>query len=102
MREINDKNFENVLNSDKLIVTDFYAEWCMPCKMVAPILEELSKEYSEVEFYKCNVDDSPETANKNGIRNIPAVFFFKDKKLIDKQIGAVSKSTFENKIKKLL
>lgn len=103
MKEVNDKNFDEVLkNSSKLLMVDFWAEWCGPCRMIGPTMEEISNEYSDqVTVAKCNVDESPNVSRQMGIRNIPAVLFFKDGKVIDRQIGAAAKSIYINKIKNL-
>jgi len=102
--EVNDNNFEElVVKSDKPVVVDFWAEWCGPCRMIAPIIEEMSKEYSgKALITKCDVDNNPQIAAKYGIRNIPTVLFFKDGKIADKQVGAVPKSNFINKLNALL
>lgn len=102
--EVNDGNFEEiVLKSDKPVMVDFWAEWCGPCRMIAPALEEISKEYTgKVVVAKCDVDNSPGVAAKFGIRNIPTVLFFKDGKVADKQVGAVPKSNFISKLNILL
>ena len=100
MKEVTDKNFNDlVLKSTKPVVVDFWAPWCGPCRMVSPILEELSDEYSDVEILSCNVDDNPLSAQKFGIRNIPTVMFFNEGVHKDTQIGAGSKQLFESKIK---
>jgi thioredoxin 1 len=97
---LNEKNFEReVLQSDVPVMVDFWAPWCRPCLMVSPILEEISKEYADkVTITKCNVDDNPELSSKFGIKNIPAVLYFKNGKIVDRQIGAVTKSTYINKL----
>jgi thioredoxin 1 len=102
--EVNDSNFEEVVvKSAKPVVVDFWAEWCGPCRMIAPIIEELAKEYSEkIVVTKCDVDNSPAVAAKYGIRNIPTVLFFKNGSIADKQVGAVPKNVFVNKINALL
>ncbi len=102
--EVNDGNFDEVvLKSDKPVIVDFWAEWCGPCRMIAPIIEEISKEYSErAVVVKCDVDNSPGVAAKYGIRNIPTVLYFKDGKVADKQVGAVPKSNFVSKLNALL
>jgi thioredoxin 1 len=102
--EVNDKTFDEiVIKSEKPVIVDFWAEWCGPCRMIAPIIEELSKEYSgKATVVKCDVDDSPLVAAKYSIRNIPTVLFFKDGKVADKQVGAVPKSNFVNKLNALL
>jgi thioredoxin 1 len=102
--EVTDSNFEEVVvKSDKPVVVDFWAEWCGPCRMIAPIIEELSKEFSgKAVITKCDVDNNPQIAAKYGIRNIPTVLFFKDGKIADRQVGAVPKSSFVNKLNALL
>ena len=102
--EVNDSNFEEVVvKSDKPVMVDFWAEWCGPCRMIAPFVEEISKEFEgRAVVAKCDVDNSPGVASKFGIRNIPTVLFFKNGKVADKQVGAVPKSNFVNKINKLL
>jgi len=102
--EVNDNNFDEVvLKSDKPVVVDFWAEWCGPCRMIAPIMEEISKEYSDkAVVVKCDVDSSPSVTAKFGIRNIPTVLFFKDGKVADKQVGAVPKNNFVSKLNALL
>jgi len=102
--EVNDLNFDEVvIKSDKPVIVDFWAEWCGPCRMISPIIEEISKEYSEKAVVaKCDVDSSPQVAAKFSIRNIPTVLFFKDGKIADKQVGAVPKSNFVSKLNALL
>lgn len=101
---VNDGNFDEVvIKSDKPVVVDFWAEWCGPCRMITPIMEELTKEYEgKAVITKCDVDNNPQVASKYGIRNIPTVLFFKDGKIADKQVGAVPKSSFINKLNALL
>ena len=102
--EVNDSNFdETVINSDKTVIVDFWAEWCGPCRMVAPIIEEISNEFEgKVIVAKCDVDSSPGVAAKFGIRNIPTILFFKDGKIADKQVGAVPKGNFVTKLNALI
>lgn len=102
--EVNDANFDEVvLKSDKLVLVDFWAEWCGPCRMIAPIMDEISKEYEgKVLVVKCNVDNSPLTPGKYNVRNIPTVLFIKNGQVADKQVGAVPKSAFINKLTPLL
>ncbi len=101
---VNDSNFDEVvLRSDKPVMVDFWAEWCGPCRMIAPFVEEISKEYEEKALVvKCDVDDSPGVAARFGIRNIPTVLFFKDGQVADKQVGAVPKNNFVAKLESLL
>ena len=102
--EVNDDNFDEiVIKSDKPVVVDFWAEWCGPCRMVSPIMEEISDEYSgKALVVKCDVDSSPVISAKYGIRNIPTILFFKNGKIADKQVGAVPKNNFVNKLKALI
>jgi thioredoxin 1 len=101
---VNDSNFDElVLKSDKPVMVDFWAEWCGPCRMIAPFIEEMAKEYEgRALVVKCDVDSSPGVSVKFGIRNIPTVLFFKDGKVADKQIGAVPKGSFVAKLNALL
>jgi len=99
--EINDSNFKNtVVESDKVAMVDFWAEWCGPCRMVGPIVEELSKEYEgKAVIGKLNVDDNPNVSMEFDIRSIPTILFFKGGKLVDKQVGVVPKTVLEGKLK---
>lgn len=98
--EITDNNFkETVLDSDKLSVIDFWAEWCGPCRAIGPVVEELAKEYEgKVNIGKVNVDNNPELSTNYGITSIPAILFIKGGKIVDKQIGAVPKNVLDKKI----
>ena len=101
--QITDANIEEVLKTDKLVVIDFWAEWCGPCKMVGPIIEQISEEYKDsVTVGKLDVDNNDDTTSKYGIRNIPTVLFIKNGEVVDKVVGAGSKNMFTDKIDKLL
>lgn len=96
-----DKNFDSeVTHAKGLAIVDMFATWCGPCKMMAPIVEELSKQYEgKVKIGKLDVDESGETASKFGIASIPTTIFFKDGKEVDRLVGFQSKETLEKKIK---
>lgn len=97
--EITDATFEEVLKSDKLVVIDFWAEWCGPCRMVGPIVEELAGEYADKAVIgKVDVDNNDEITSKYGIRNIPTILFIKNGEVVDKQVGAAQKSVLVEKI----
>ena len=101
--QITDSNFRELLNGDKPVVVDFWAEWCGPCKMIAPIVDELAEIYKDqVLIGKVNIDENEDLPAEYGIRNIPTLLFFKNGELVDKHIGAATQTTLENKIKVLL
>ncbi|NLI72779.1 MAG: thioredoxin [Bacteroidales bacterium] len=101
--EFTDGNIKEAIESGKPVVVDFWAEWCGPCRLIGPIIEELAEEYAgKVEIGKMNVDENVDTPNEYGIRNIPTVLFFKDGEVVDKQVGASQKAVFKTKIDALL
>jgi len=104
VKEIKDADFENVvLKSTKPVLVDFWAAWCGPCRMLAPIIEELANEYSDkIDFVKINVDDNPLTPQKYGIRGIPTLILFKDGQAVNTTVGALPKSKIEEMIKKYI
>ena len=97
--KITDANYKELLAQDKLVVVDFWAEWCGPCRSIAPYVEELAAEYEgKALIGKYNVDDDNALSSEMGIRNIPTLLFFKGGKLVDKQVGASSKADLKAKI----
>jgi thioredoxin 1 len=102
--EITDANFEElVVKTDKPVVIDFWAVWCGPCRMIAPLIEEMSTEYEgKAVIGKLDVDSNPNVTSKFGVRNIPTVLFLKGGEVVDKQVGAVPKSVLVQKLEALL
>lgn len=90
--EINENNFDSIINSNKPILIDFWAQWCGPCRMLLPTIEELSTELADsITIYKCNVDENPTLAEKFGIMSIPSLLIFKNGKLLEQKTGGSSK-----------
>ena len=101
--EITDSNVEGLLNEGKLVVIDFWAPWCGPCKQVGPAIEELAAEYEgKAIIGKCDIDENPDLPATYGIRNIPTVLFIKNGEVVDKQVGAAAKNVYKGKIETLL
>ena len=102
--QITDSNFEQEVLKEKLpVLVDFWATWCGPCLMMAPIVEEIAQEYAgRLKVAKLDVDQNNQTSIQYGIRSIPTLFFFKDGKVVDRIVGAVPKQHFVEKIEKIL
>ncbi|WP_418983821.1 thioredoxin [Alistipes sp.] len=100
---INNDNFDEVLASGQPVVIDFWAEWCGPCRMMSPIVDELAAEYEgRAVIAKCDVEANDDITMKYGVRNIPTIIFLKNGELADKQVGACSKEALKAKLEKLL
>lgn len=102
--EFTDANFQQLaIETDKPVIVDLWAEWCGPCRMVGPIIEEIAREYEgKAVVGKLDVDSNPEVSMKYSVRNIPTILFLKNGELVDKQVGAVPKSVLVGKLEKLL
>ena len=99
----NNNDYEKVINQEKPVLLDFYADWCGPCQSLLPTIEKLSEEYDgKVEIQKVNVDQNRDLAIKYGVRSIPALFFIKDTEIVDKLNGVVSESILKEKLEALL
>lgn len=102
-KEFTDANFDELLSSNKVVVADFWATWCGPCKAMAPSIDELAVEYEgKALIGKVDVEENNDLAEKYAIRSVPTIIFFKDGEMVDKQVGAVPKAVLESKIKNLL
>ncbi|MBC7114699.1 MAG: thioredoxin [Archaeoglobi archaeon] len=97
--EVTDENFDEVIRKNELVVIDCWAPWCMPCRMIAPVIDELARDYAgKVVFGKLNTDENRETVMRFGIMSIPTLLIFKNGKLVDKIIGAVPRQFIESKL----
>jgi thioredoxin 1 len=100
-KETSDNSFEkDVLKSEKLVLVDFWAPWCGPCRQLSPIIDQVAEELSDkIEVYKCNVDDNPEVPSKYMVRGIPALMLFSNGELKDSKVGSIQKSALIDWIK---
>ncbi len=97
--EITDANFEEIAATDKLIMIDFWAQWCGPCRSLAPVVEDLAKEYEgKAIIAKVDVDDNPDIVEKFSIRNIPTILFIRNGEIVDKAVGGVPKNEIVEKL----
>ncbi|MEM0022140.1 MAG: thioredoxin [Archaeoglobaceae archaeon] len=102
MKKITEREFLSAIQSDKLVVVDFYADWCMPCRFLSPVLEKLSRQFKNVEFYKINVDENQELAFEYGISSIPTVLFFRKGKVVGGFVGAMPENMVKAEIERAL
>ena len=102
-KNVTDANFAEILNTDQLVVVDFWATWCGPCKALAPVVEELAAEYEgKAVIVKCNVDECDDIPMQYGIRSIPTLIFLKNGEVVDRTVGAIAKAALVEKIEGLL
>lgn len=101
---ITDANFQSeVVDSDQVVLIDFWAAWCGPCRMIAPVIEELASNYEgRAKIAKLDVDTNPQVASAFGVMSIPTLLFFKDGRVVDQLVGAASKKMLEQRLEKLL
>lgn len=99
---LSDGNFKEAIKNNRLVLVDFYADWCHPCQMIAPEIEALASSLQDVVVAKLNVDENQQTAREYGVMSIPTLILFKDGKEVERIIGAVPRSSIEEKIKPYL
>jgi len=97
--ELTDSTFDEIIKGEKPVLVDFWAEWCGPCKMIGPVVEELATDYEgKAVVAKLNVDENPQITARFGVRSIPTLLVFKNGEIVDKQVGAVPKSVLASKL----
>jgi len=99
--ELNEENFKKMTKAGKSVV-DFYADWCGPCQMMKPMFEKVSKEVKGINFFKANVDESPEIASLYAVRSIPTIVFMKDGKEVERVLGVLHEAEFKSKVQSAL
>ena len=103
LKVVTNDNFKDILGGSAVVLVDFWATWCGPCRMLSPVVDEVAAEYDgRVDVAKCNVDDADEIAAEMGIRSIPTLLFFKNGEVVDRTVGAVPKVTITSKLDALL
>lgn len=102
VKHLDSKNFDDFIRKNKVAVIDFWAEWCAPCLILAPIIEELAKDYPQVGFGKINSDENPDIAARYGVMSLPTLIFFKNGEPVDEILGAVPREEIEYRLKMLL
>lgn len=102
MKVLSSEEYKEIMNKKSgKVVIDFFADWCGPCQMLAPVVEDISKEYNDIEFYKVNVDDEQELAIENNVMSIPTICFFKDGQEVKRAIGFIAKQEFKEYLENL-
>jgi thioredoxin 1 len=100
--EVSDSNFDDFVKTNQRVVVDCWAAWCGPCRMISPIIEQLSEEREDIKFAKLNVDLNRSIPMRYGIMSIPTLLYFKDGKLVDKTLGAIPKAVIETRLARLV